>query len=111
MGKPAVAKRPLVSLRGPDKPKPETKKVMVSLRLEPEMMEYLGAAAKRMGVDRTAVLVAAAELDRDLDRRLRDVREEMGEYAETKGLTLERDLAEVLADLVRMGLTQKKGKR
>ncbi len=92
----------VLSLRGgrePDEPKG-----VVTFRFQPELIAYVERVAKEPNRNKTEVVASAIELDRDLDEKLSPDRARLLAFAESQGLSMAEDLAEVLARAVRLGL-------
>lgn len=77
---------------------------MTSFRLPPELRAYVAEAAEAQQRDKTEIMCGALELDRDIGKKLGDVRTQLRVFAEEQGLSMQTDVAEVLAKLVRLGL-------
>jgi hypothetical protein len=95
-----------VTLRGPkveeeDVPKPK----LVAFRCPPDLQDYLRTTAASVeGQDQTGVIIDALRLDKDLGLKLNDDRSRLDTYAKSLGLSMYRDLAEIISRLVRKGL-------
>lgn len=83
----------------------------VSFRLPPELRDYIQHMATEEGRDKTEVICGALELDRDVQDKLQAESARLRAYAEDQGLKMSRDLAEVLARLVRRGLDSHESER
>ncbi len=77
---------------------------MAAFRLPADVFAYFEIEAAATGRDKTAVVVEAIYLDRDLGRRLAQYRERLEVVAAELGLSLEYDLAEVISKTVERGL-------
>lgn len=90
-------------------------KLAISFRCPPDLWRYIEETAKETGREKTEIIIDAIGLDRDLAVKLGAHADQLAAAAATQGLSLDRDLAEVLARLVRTGLLgtpdDKKGKR
>jgi hypothetical protein len=95
-----------MSLRGPKAEPPKEPKGTRSFgfRCPPHIREYLDRAHKDEGRDRTEIILFALELDRDLGQFLSDILPRIASMATKMQLDPRRDLAKVLAVLVRFGL-------
>lgn len=82
----------------------EDNRKMTSFRLPPELKAYVEEAAETQQRDKTEIMCGALELDRDLGKKLGDVRSRLRVFAEEMGLSMQNDVAEVLSRLVRVGL-------
>lgn len=91
-----------LSLRGGRKP--PNPKPMVSFRCPPELIEYVRQVAKNPNRDQTEVITSAIALDRDLAEKLLGEKSRLLAFAEAHGLDMHEDLAEILAQLVQLGL-------
>lgn len=89
-----------VSLRRPQ----AANRKMVTFRLPVDAIAYYEVEAKATNRDKVAVVVDAIYLERDISRRLASMRPELVRAAESMGLSLDYDFAEVLAELVKAGL-------
>lgn len=89
-----------VSLRKPKAGKTQ----QISFRLPPDAIAYYESESQTTGRAKVDVVIDALYLERDLSRRLAHLRPELEQAASEMGLTLDFDLAEVLAKLVARGL-------
>ena len=77
---------------------------MVSFRLPQDAVDYYSAEARANNMGKVDIVLEAIYLDRDLGRRLSALRARLGRAANGMGLNLDRDLADVLANLVEVAL-------
>ena len=102
----AVLKDPSVTMglrgRKPSEPAGPTK--MKNFRLPLYIEEHLKAASQSSRRTETEIVLQAIELDRDLDQMLVSESARIHAVAHRLGLDPDRDLAKVLAGLVRYGL-------
>lgn len=93
-----------VSLRGPkEKPAPVPTKLK-NFRISFALDDYLDSASREAGQSQQDFITQAIELDRDLSAALKEHAHRLDAYAEGLGMSLERDLPRVLAQLVVSGL-------
>lgn len=85
-------------------PKTEGKKETVSFRCPPELLQYIQRVIEEEKREQTEILVAALRLDRDLQVKLRDVYPRIQAYAAGRNLSLQDELSEVFAQLIRIGI-------
>lgn len=90
-----------MSLRGK---KYDGTRPMISFRCPSPLRHYIDETSESTGRDKTEIITEALELDRDLALKLRLDSERLAAMASSEGLNIDRDLAEVLARLVRAGL-------
>ncbi len=100
--KSSARKAAAVSLRGAgDRDGP---RVLTTFRCPRDLKQYISDAAAAPHRDKTEVITSALELDRDLAKELRAEESRLAEFAAAHDLKMSKDLAEVLALLVKLGL-------
>lgn len=97
-----------VTLRGKRTDSSGAKQV-VSFRCPADLWRYVEEAAQATGRDKTEIIIDAIALDRDLAVKLRAHAAQLEAVADEGEMSLDRDLAEVLARLVRAGLLARVG--
>ena len=97
-----------VTLRGK---KPGGSKPQVSFRCPPDLQRYIEDTSRETGRSQTEIITDALELDRDLAVKLRPYAGNLDAAARAEGLVIDRDLAEVLARLVRAALDSGRGRK
>lgn len=85
-------------------------KPQLSFRCPPDLRRYIDDTARETGRDKTEIITDALELDRDLAVKLKPHEGNIDAYARSEGLDMDRDLAEILARLVRRGLDADDGR-
>lgn len=99
MGKKTGAQR--VSLSGPDD---DSDLVALFIKWPAELEEYVRATMKAHGKTKTSVIQTAVRLDRDLADLLKGEQAALHAYADKQALKMNKDLAKILALLVKQGL-------
>jgi hypothetical protein len=100
-----------VSLRGRSGTESLDLERMVSFRCPENVREYIKEESHRSMRKEARVIVQALELDRDLGKLLVPEVERLEAFAASQSLTLDRNLAAVLAALVTAGLNASEAKK
>lgn len=93
-----------VSLRGPEDEDPKEELVAMYLKWPKSVDTYVRHTAESQKKTMTAVVVDAVRLDKDLAALLGGDQDALKTYARRHGLSLNKDLAVIVAKLLRRGL-------